>query len=77
MGDLRRGDEGTTRSHEGEGRGWRDVAAGQGTPGATRRHYQKTRKDPPLEPSERKSPSPADSLNFWPPNLGENKFLLL
>ena len=77
MGDLRRGDEGTTSSHEGEGGGWSDVAAGQGTPRAIGRHCQETRKEPPLEPSERKNPSPADILDFWPPDPGENKFLLL
>lgn len=74
---MRCGDEGTTRSHEGEGGGWSDLAAGQGTPRAIRRHCEKTRKDPPPEPSERKNPNPADSLDFWPPDPGENKFLWL
>ena len=56
--------------HEDGDRDGRDVATSPGMPGAPA--PGRGRKDHPPEPPERAQPA-----HFWPPQLGENKFLLL
>ena len=67
------------RPYEDGGGGWNDAVTKQGTPSISGSHWKLKEAGKLLPESHRREHSPARSLiwGLWPPELTENKYLLM